>query len=325
MNFAVALFRDALSDVVNEVYLEEVLSGIVQGIKDHFRPLSCGVVVKQGEGLRVKISRGLSYTYIKELHAKGQHPLYDAVRKEGAPMVIDENHPLYPTGMEHSYATLVVVPLYDKAEVMGFFFMDFEEKKRFTQEDVAFLEAVGYLVSVSLDYYALRDRVEELNNYDTLTGVYNYKRFHELLYQEVVRSEDTGHVFSIVLFAITGLKELNNLYGHIKGDELLKWVAQLLKKKARRFDHVARYAAAKFAVILPEESKEFAEKFAKEVLEEFSSSQWTGLKVDIFLDVGIVTFPTDADDEKTLLSRLEQCVYEAKRQKGNTLVLWPVK
>ena len=313
------LVKEALKDIVDGVYAEEVLSGIVQTLKERFKPRSCGVVLQEEEGLRVKISRGLSYTFIKELHSQTTHPLLEELKKEKKTVVIDEKHHLYPVKLEHPYKKLVLVPLFRGESVKGMLFLNISDDRDITGEDLSLLETVGYLISVVLRHYELEDKLSELNNHDTLTGVYNYKRFHELLFQEVIRSQDTDHSFSIILFAITGLKRFNELYGHIKGDELLKSTARLIEKHARRFDYVARYAAAKFALLMPEAGKEIARRLAEEVLEEFKQSQWAK---DVYLDIGVVTFPEDAQDEKTLLNRLEECVHEGKRDNNHSIVVW---
>ncbi|WP_068549901.1 sensor domain-containing diguanylate cyclase [Thermosulfidibacter takaii] len=321
MNY-LELFHDTLKGMVEEVYLEEVLSGIMDFIKKNYNPQSAAVLLYK-DGLKVKISRGLSYTFIKQLHKEGSHTLYEYLKKEKKLEIITEEHPVYPTSMEHSYKCMVLVPLLKEEEVIGMIFMDFSDKKDISDEDQKFLETLGYLISVALTYYEDLDRLEDLINHDPLTGVYNFKHFHELLYSEVQRANDTGHPFAMALVAITGLKEVNERYGHVPGDQLLKFVAEMLQKKVRRFDIVARYAAAKFVVIFPEADKEWAKKVAQEIIDEFTQCEWCKLDVEVYLDIGIVAYPEDAEDEKTLLNRLEACVHEAKRFKGHNIVTWP--
>ena len=317
------IVKDLLKAIVEEAYLEEVLSSLVWYIKDSYKPQSCGVILEEN-GLKVKISRGLSYTYIKRLHSEGRHPLVERMRKEMSLMVVNEEHPLYPTGFEHPYKLMVMVPVFKRSDFAGILFMDFSESVDLSDDDLSFFETLGYLASVALSYYELEDRVEELNDRDTLTGVYNFKRFHELLFNEVKRADETGHPFVLALFAVTGLGSVNEKYGHVAGDELLKFVARILQEKVRRFDVVARYSAAKFVVILPETDKSWAKGLAEEIIKEFENSEWGRKDVEVYLDVGIVAYPEDANNEKILLNRLEECVLEAKRQRGHKIVLWPV-
>ncbi len=321
----IALFREILKDIVDEVYLEEIRSTVVQFIKDEYKPKSCAIVTCKDDQLRVRISRGVSYTFIKQLHRENRHPLVDFLRKEKKVVIIDENHPMYPTGFEHSYKTMVLVPILGGGRLVGLLFMDFSERKDFPPHEVEALETLGLLLSVAVDHYELRDRLDDLVDHDALTGVYNFKHFHELLFKEVQRTDETGHPFALGLYAVTGLKRVNEKYGHVAGDRLLRFVADLLKAKVRRFDAVARYAAAKFAVIFPEADKEFAKRIAEEVIEKFSKSEWARLDTEVYLDVGIVVYPEDAKDEKTLLNRLEECVHEAKRDKGSNIVVYPFK
>lgn len=321
---SIDLFHEVLKGMTEEVYLEEILSNIMFFLRTNYKPQSCAVILFK-DGLKVKISRGLSYTFIKELHKEGKHPLIEFIKKEGKTTIINEEHPVYPTSMEHPYKTMVLLPLKEEGEITGMLFMDFSEEKSFTEEEMKFLETLSYLISVAIFYYEELDRLYDLINYDALTGVYNFKHFHELLFTEVQRADDTGHPFAMALFAITGLKEVNDKYGHIAGDELLKSVAELISKKIRTFDIIARYAAAKFVVVFPEATKDWAQKVAQDVIKEFNGSEWAKLDANVYLDIGIVGYPEDADNEKTLLNRLEECVHEAKRTKGSNIVVWPFK
>ncbi len=324
LKYTLMIIKDALECMVEEVYVEEVLSTVVQSLKDLFKATSCGILTWE-DRIRVKISRGWSYTYIKKLHNIQSHPLIEEMKKEKKLIIIDENHPLYPTGFEHSYKLLILIPLFSKKEIIGMIFVNLEDKRELSEEEVTLFTITGYIVSVALDYYKLQDRLSEINNIDTLTGVFNYKHFHELLYREVVRTNETGHPFSLALISITGIKEFNEHFGHVKGDELLKSVASFLRENIRRFDILARYGGAKFVIIFPEATKEEAIKFLKIILEKFEETPWAKTNPRVYLDIGLVSYPEDATDEKLLLNRLEECVHEAKRRKGHNIISWPIK
>jgi len=318
----VKIIGDILESMVEEAYVEEVLSTLIQSLKDEFRATSCAIVLFN-ERIQVKISRGLSYTYIKELQKLSSHPVVDFMKKENKLTIINEEHSLYPNGFEHSYKSLVLIPIRRKGETTGLLFINLPERTELNETEKRFLESVGYITSVGLDYYEMREKLMDIINIDTLTGVYNYKHFHELLYKEVLRTMETGHPFSLALIAITGIKEFNEHFGHVKGDELLKDTARFLKENVRRFDSIARYGGAKFVIIFPEATKEDAKKRLENILNKFEETQWAKTEPRVFLDIGLVTFPEDAEDEKLLLARLEECVHEAKRRKGSDIITWP--
>jgi len=316
------IVKEVLRAVSEDAYMEEVFSSVVWSLRDHYKPQSCGIMLDEN-GLKVKVSRGLSYTYIKGLHSEGTHPLFELVRREGRLLVINQEHSHYPTGFEHPYRLMVLTPVRRFGQVAGLLFMDFAQEVQFSPEDIELFELLGYMLSVVYGYYLLEDRVDSLEEKDTLTGVYNFKKFHELLFTEVKRADETGHGFTLGLFAVTGLRMVNERYGHVAGDNLLKEVASLLEAEKRRFDVVARYSPAKFVVIMPESDKDFARRFAERVIGAFQRTQWEGKGVS--LDVGIVAYPEDADNEKLLLNRLEECVVEARREKGHGIVVWPFR
>jgi GGDEF domain-containing protein len=90
------------------------------------------------------------------------------------------------------------------------------------------------------------------SNTDNLTGLYNYAFFTDRLKHEQFRADRDDSHFSVILFDLDRFKQVNDTYGHEKGNVLLKSVAAILKMNARRMDTVARYGGEEFVVLMPE-------------------------------------------------------------------------
>ena len=316
-----AVLRQGLKEMASHLYAEEVLSLVADSVKKVLDCLSCGVLLlEEGGGIRVKISRGLSYSYIKELHSSPGHDLINQILQEPRIMVLKEGE----RGFEHPFKSLVVVPLIrGREEVMGVLFADSDREDAFQGEALEFLEDMALLTVVALDYYETKDKLISYINFDPLTGLYNFKHFHELLYREVLRAQDTNHPFSLMLFSIAGMADYNSAFGHVRGDQLLRDVAELIRSRVRRFDVVARYSGAKMVVIMPEASKGEAAGKAREILEAFEEGDWAKTEPRyVYFKGAVVTYPEDATDEKELLHKLEEALYEAKRVKGSKLVVY---
>lgn len=320
----IRILKGGLRKLTSQLYAEEVFSLVADAVKRLLAPLSCGIlIVEDEENLKVKISRGLSYSYIKELHASPSHELASHVMENPQVLVVKEGEPLYGKGFEHAYKSLAIVPLLKGKEVTGVLFADSEDPNLFEGNVLDFLDDMALLTAMALDYHETKEKLVSSINVDTLTGLYNFKHFHELLFREVLRAEEIGHPFSLALFSIAGMTDYNSAFGHVKGDKLLVDVAILIGERVRRFDVAARYSGAKIAVIMPEAGKKEAREKAQEIIEAFEEREWAKTEPRyIYFKGALATYPQDATDEKDLLRELEQCLYEAKRFKASKLVVW---
>ncbi len=314
------VLRQGLKEMASQLYAEEVLSLVADSIKRVLECLSCGILLLEEEGgIKVKISRGLSYSYIKELHSSPGHHLINEILQNPRVLVLKEGE----KGFEHPFKSLVVVPLIRGKEVVGILFADSDREDAFQGDSLEFLDDMALLTVVALDYYETKDRLISFVNIDPLTGLYNFKHFHELLYREILRADETRHPFSLMLFSIAGMADYNSAFGHVRGDQLLREVANLIRARVRRFDVVARYGGAKMVVIMPESSKEEAARKAREILDALEEGPWAGTDPRyVYFKGAVVTYPHDAGDEKELLHNLEEALYESKRVKDSRLVVY---
>ncbi len=154
---------------------------------------------------------------------------------------------------------------------------------------------------------------------DRLTGLYNYAYFIDELKREEARSERSGSLFSLMIFDLDFFKQVNDTYGHEKGNILLQGVANILKANARRMDIVARYGGEEFVVLMPDSNgaeMEAAERIRKKVEEaEFWGIAEKPLKITI--SSGVCTYPTDASSMFELLDKADKGLYTAKNTGRN--------
>ena len=87
---------------------------------------------------------------------------------------------------------------------------------------------------------------------DSMTHLINHQHFLELLAREVSRAERYNHPLSLIMADIDHFKAINDDFGHLAGDRVIKAVAGCLQQEIRESDHVARYGGEEFAIILPD-------------------------------------------------------------------------
>ncbi len=163
----------------------------------------------------------------------------------------------------------------------------------------------------------LSEKVSQNSDMDPLTNLYSHRRFHELLSQELSEAETTSSKLSVVIFDINGMGQINKDYGHSKGDEVIKTVANKINSNIKKQDIAARYGGDKIAVIM----KNMTADEAKYISEYLSYSLSCCLVDDIGpvnkVSVGIATYPDDSMDKEKLLILAEQAVLVSKTKGYN--------
>jgi diguanylate cyclase (GGDEF)-like protein len=123
---------------------------------------------------------------------------------------------------------------------------------------------VAYLTTtLSADITEARERIENLAQTDSLTGLYNLRMFTEVWQREHDACERSRGVYSLLMIDMDKLKEINDVFGHDAGNSAINLVAQCLQRSIRATDHAARFGGDEFAVLLPGASPEVAEAVIK--------------------------------------------------------------
>ena len=125
---------------------------------------------------------------------------------------------------------------------------------------------MGFYVKVEGEHIK---KLEGLANEDGLTGVYNHRYFHDALKTKIEISNRMSQPISMIFIDIDYFKHYNDLYGHQKGDEVLKSIGKILRENIRKEDIVARYGGEEFAIILPNIKEDEAIIIADNIRENY--------------------------------------------------------
>ena len=168
--------------------------------------------------------------------------------------------------------------------------------------------------------------LEEVSRTDVLTGLYNRRHFDEVFESEWKRASRDNKPCTMIIGDIDHFKLINDIYGHLAGDEYLKEVAEILKSVFRReIDVVARYGGEEFVVLLidthPDQACELAEKARAEV--ENTVLYYDKIKITATISFGIASLIPDFEALKTtLVSKADAALYQAKHEGRNQVKLF---
>jgi diguanylate cyclase (GGDEF)-like protein len=189
-------------------------------------------------------------------------------------------------------------------------------------------ELFNYLASqaaVSIENVDLHETVQRQAVTDELTGLFNHRRFQEVIDMEVERARRFGTGLGLIMFDIDNFKSVNDTYGHLQGDLVLREVARVLRDSAREIDEPARYGGEEMAVALPQTDLEGAFQFAERLRKRIEDLDIHLVDGDGHISVtasfGAAALPESADaDKDALVAAADQALYRAKRMGKNRVV-----
>lgn len=160
---------------------------------------------------------------------------------------------------------------------------------------------------------------------DALTGLINRRGLERRMELERIRARQNNAPFSVILLDIDHFKKVNDTFGHLVGDSLLKGVARILDSLIRKNDMVARFGGEEFIILLPETSAEGAYAAAEKIRTVMSGKEWTikesGKSIgQVTASMGIARYALDESDDSVIL-RADAALYRAKSQGRNQTVV----
>ncbi|OIR14695.1 cyclic di-GMP phosphodiesterase Gmr [mine drainage metagenome] len=166
---------------------------------------------------------------------------------------------------------------------------------------------------------ASEEQIWQQANFDHLTGLPNWRMFHDRLEQEIKKSRRTGLPLAVMFLDLDHFKEVNDTLGHAKGDILLNEAAQRLLGCVRESDTVARFGGDEFVLILSDlGDSDSVERINECILQRLSAPFRLGeISVYVSVSIGVTIYPSDATEIEALLRNADQAMYAAKNSGRN--------
>ena len=207
--------------------------------------------------------------------------------------------------------------LKSKDEKLGFLFykgVPPQDKEKFT--------ILAHQFAMALRRIRLYKEIERLAVTDSLTEVYTRRYFLERFEEEIKRAQVKKIKLSFLMLDIDHFKMINDQYGHLAGDYVLKEAGVLIKESIREIDIAGRYGGEEFCVVLPETDLEgaclVAERIRKTAEKRLIKAYDTSIRIT--LSIGVSTYPADGKMSEELIDKADWSLYRAKAQGRNCVV-----
>lgn len=165
-------------------------------------------------------------------------------------------------------------------------------------------------------------QLQVLSYTDELTQTYNRRYFMQYADQELKRAQRSEETFSIVILDLDNFKQINDQWGHLVGDQVLRELPRMLGEYIRQADIFARYGGDEFIFLFPQTNRQQIQVWADRIYERFAgrSIQLEGLQIQPLFSIGIAVFESGMSDLDELLKPADDSLYQAKRKGGNQFV-----
>jgi diguanylate cyclase (GGDEF)-like protein/PAS domain S-box-containing protein len=167
---------------------------------------------------------------------------------------------------------------------------------------------------VEREVKVLQERLREESIRDALTGLYNRRYLEETLGRELIIAEREGHPVSVIMADLDRFKSVNDRFGHLAGDEVLRVFGTLMKRHARASDIYCRYGGEEFLMVLPRMAEKIAVERAEQLRKEISASliHFDEISITVTASFGVASFPRNGRTGDELVATADRALYAAK-------------
>ena len=223
-------------------------------------------------------------------------------------------------GLDERTFSVSSVPIVDERGMSRGVLASFEDVTQLRNKKEELRQIVGHLHESTAEIQRQNRELEQLANFDPLTGCHNRRSFFEkfdILWKAAMRYEAP---ISAIMVDIDHFKSINDNHGHSVGDKVLRTVSAALQSKMREVDLLCRYGGEEFAVLLPHTDISQAEVAAERYRRAIAELQIPGISVTASL--GVSALSENPADPQELLDQADNCLYVAKRNGRNQVVRW---
>lgn len=241
---------------------------------------------------------------------------------QGEEFLINSKEPLKQTG-EHKVDihSIMGSPIKVREKFIGYIIVEHNLYKFMTTELKLFLRSIANQIAIAIENSLLYKELEQLNQKDSLLGIYNRKYFYERIERKEINNENDK--FAIVMIDIDNFKKINDTYGHQFGDKVLINTADIVKNGIDKNDIFARYGGEEFILYISDFTNEDVVYNKIESIRrtlEKSQVYFNGESKYVTASFGVSFFPLNGTDLNELINKADDLLYKAKKTGKNRVL-----
>ncbi|MGE5673643.1 MAG: diguanylate cyclase [Mycobacterium leprae] len=304
------------------VSFNRLLRQVTEADWQHYPVVLVNEIVKQGYATRAALLAVRDQGQLSLLAATDADGTdWDPRTELAVQTALEQKVRLHLPAAEHLY-----LPIPEQAEPIGMLVVSGPRWGATDDAESLWLEAMAALVHLALIDQRTLTRQLSLSITDGLTGLINHRHFQQTLSVIIAQSYLEHTSMALAILDIDHFKRLNDTYGHLFGDMVLREVAGVLRRTAPAKSMVARYGGEEFAVILPGHSLEEAARAIETLREAIEQHRvtdpTTGKPVGATVSAGVALYQLGMGKSK-LIARADEALYESKQTGRNRVTVVP--
>ena len=326
-------FHYQIANLLNSMDIQSEVRGLYEKVRDlcrsffNYDKLTISVIQTDGEHYKVVLEDGYSgdvdpeklYSISKSIHGRG-------FRSDETVESSDSTADYYETGRfeegdleEHKFNSILAVPVLINDNVKYCIAIEKQQSYNFIVSDRNLLELLaltfGSIVSWQQQYWKMHENAM----HDGLTELLNHKAFMDRFNEEINRAKRHQHSIVLAILDLDNFKRINDTYGHLYGDYVIREVANIIKERVRNIDIVGRYGGEEYAILLINTDIDKIIPVAQRIIDGIANFSFSLKNVDVRITIscGLAEYPKDTDQANELIVKADETMYKAKSRGGN--------
>ncbi|MEW5947669.1 MAG: sensor domain-containing diguanylate cyclase [bacterium] len=321
------IIHEITNAVSSTLELDEVLGKIMETIHSFLKVHDFCILLynEATDALEVKSHFGVEVEGLSDVRFRPGEGITGKVFETGRARIVEDVHKedeyKFYHGLRNDVRSFLSVPLVVRGRPIGVLNLHSGETGAFSEEERSLFQWVANQVAMAIDNARLFEMTKTLSVTDPLTGMYNHGYFQEKLSEEVERTRRYHRPMSLLMVDVDHFKRVNDRFGHLHGDDVLRDLARLLRGRLRLVDISARYGGEEFAAILPEatvnEAKIVGERLRRTVEEHDFVLKDLKRTINITISVGVASLGDGSLTKDELINHADHALYLAKTSGRN--------
>lgn len=242
--------------------------------------------------------------------------IYEEMLKQGETERILHNdiYSAAPYLKEAKVQSLYMKVLGAEEETYGLFIIGDKHRETF-KDNMSFYNAIIAQFDIAISNVRIYNNMQHMARKDGLTGINNRIYFNELFNETADKTIREEGCMSVALFDIDKFKNVNDTYGHLAGDEVIKRIATVTEEHIDEYEgFVCRYGGEEFVAVLPNRNLKDSEPIIQALFEKLCAQvvQYNEFEIHLSVSVGLTAYPEVCKNTEDLLKRADWCMYYAK-------------
>jgi diguanylate cyclase (GGDEF)-like protein len=248
------------------------------------------------------------------------------VANSGEKLIVEDmvHHPIYKDAPKEWGGSIIGVPLKFKNSIVGVMSLSRSTTGGFTRAELRLIGLLADQAAVAISNASLHKIVAEQANTDTLTGLPNRRALDDRLQEDIRHAKRMRTQFSVVMMDLDGFKSVNDIHGHVVGDEVLHSVFNHLSHNVRPTDFLARYGGDELTLIIRDAGVEAAQTVTAKLMGLMNGFDFPfpgSKKVKLGITAGIAVYPIHARTAGDLLRAADAALYQGKKHNRGSFVM----